>query len=93
MDDAPVTVIGLDEEGSGSTSGSGAKASSGSMPKSEGRLNLSSLTGVGGASNAKRTEIPDTGDEGVSALAGGLAVAGAAALAYERRRAKNESDG
>ena len=49
----------------------------------------------GGGSDSKsgvsRTAIPNTGDaSGSSALAGGLAAAGAAALAYERRRAKNE---
>ena len=44
----------------------------------------------GSRSGAERSTLPDTADTRDGALAGGLAAAGAAALAYERRRAKNE---
>lgn len=50
-------------------------------------------TGVGNAGSAatSRSVVPNTGDESPSGLLGaGLAAAGAAVLAYERRRAQNE---
>ncbi|MDO4797234.1 MAG: hypothetical protein Q4A01_04340 [Coriobacteriales bacterium] len=44
----------------------------------------------GSSSGSERSTLPDTADTRDGALAGGLAAAGAAVLAYERRRAKNE---
>ena len=69
-----------------------------SAPVTESSASASAIAGggtVGGRAQARTQSrtLPDTGDSAPSgALATGLAVAGAAVLAYERRRAENERE-
>ena len=79
MEDAPVSVVGK-ADGQGGNGGNPSGNPSGN----------SEIYGSGSADGDVRSVLPNTADKGDGALAGGLAVAGAALLAYERRRAKNE---
>lgn len=78
---APVTVSETLESGSGGQSGGASSTSGGTT-----------TTGTSGRTQpTASTKLPDTGDHSPSGLlSAGLAAAGAAALAYERRRARNE---
>ena len=92
MDDAPVSVVSRDagdnadgpSEGGSGAPNSGTRGGDSQLPKGGGNPQVPKRGG--------NPQLPNTGDGGSMALAGGLAAAGAAVLAYERRRAQNERE-
>jgi hypothetical protein len=102
MEDAPVSVVGKANGSSGGGSDGGGNPNGGNPNGGDpnggdpngGDPNGGSPNGSGtyGSSSSGNTRsiLPNTADKGDGVLAGGLAAAGAAVLAYERRRAKNE---
>ena len=83
LTDAPVSPYEPSAEG---TAANGTAASGNAAKNS-----AAAATGNAKTSNASRSPLANTGDGSSNGLAAGLGALGAAILAYERRRARNEN--